>query len=179
MNRSESNSSLSRINSKSKLGRVKPRFYKQFSMIVKEYFDDVLDYLTLEELINLRSTNQALFATVHDYFSKRIIIENETIKSFQESNSLLINEFLKHIEDQIPMSTDNWLEYDIKIIIQNLGLFDKRILNSLRSLKSISKGLTDKVFAPFCIIMGFNSVSFLSIRNQIQKLEQKDGLKLL
>ena len=43
-------------------------------MIVKEYFDDVLDYLTLEELINLRSTNQALFATVHDYFSNIIII---------------------------------------------------------------------------------------------------------
>lgn len=165
MNRSDSNISLSRINSKSKIGtRVKPRFYKQFSLLVKDYFDDVLDYLTLEELINLRSTNQALYATVHDYFSKRIIIENETIKSFQESNSLLISEFLKHIEDQIPIATDNWLEYDIKTIVQNLGLFDKRVLNSLRSLKSIGKGMTDKVFAPFCLIMGYNSVSFLFIK---------------
>jgi len=65
---------------------------------------------------------------------------------------------MKIIDSQIPISHKNWLDFDLNSVINKLKVLDKRVITNLRAIKNIGK-LTEAVFAPFCIIFGYN-VSF-------------------
>lgn len=62
---------------------------------------------------------------------------------------------MKIIDSQIPISNKNWLDFDLTSVISKLKLLDKKALSNLRAIKSVGK-LSEAVFAPFCIIFGFN-----------------------
>ena len=60
---------------------------------------------------------------------------------------------MKNIDSQIPISTNNWLDFDLSSVTSKLQLLDRKILTRLRSIKSMGK-ISDLVYAPFCIIFG-------------------------
>jgi hypothetical protein len=66
---------------------------------------------------------------------------------------------MKIIDSQIPLSNKNWLDFDLGSVINKLKVLYKRIVTSVKIIKSTGK-LTDTVFAPFCIILGFNVNQF-------------------
>jgi hypothetical protein len=92
---------------------------------------------------------------VHEYYPKRLRFEVENIKYFQERNDKIFFEFMKIIDSQIPISNRNWLEFELGSVLSNLKVLDKNVVTSLRGIKSIGK-LPEAVFAPFCIIFGYN-----------------------
>jgi hypothetical protein len=62
---------------------------------------------------------------------------------------------MKIIDSQIPISNKNWLDFDLTSVINKLKIIDKKVITNLRSIKSVGK-LSEAVFAPFCIIFGYN-----------------------
>lgn len=62
---------------------------------------------------------------------------------------------MKIIDSQIPISNKNWLDFDLASVINKLKILDKKVITNLRSIKSVGK-LSEAVFAPFCIIFGYN-----------------------
>ena len=82
-------------------------------------------------------------------------LEVDRIKNFQEINYENFLNFMKIIDSQIPISNKNWLDFDLNSVINKLRILDKRVITNLRSIKSVGK-LSEAVFAPFCIIFGYN-----------------------
>jgi hypothetical protein len=111
--------------------------------------------MDLTDIGKLRSVNKLFLAIVHEYYPKRLRFEVEAIKTFQEENYDSFLNFMKIIDSQIPLSNKNWLDFNLSVVIDKLKLFDKKVVTSLRAIKSIGK-LPETVFAPFCIILGFN-----------------------
>ena len=62
---------------------------------------------------------------------------------------------MKNIDSQIPISNKNWLDFDLNVVTSKLKILDRNILTKLRAIKNIGK-LSDLIYAPFCIIFGFN-----------------------
>jgi hypothetical protein len=111
--------------------------------------------MDLSDIGKLRSVNKLFLAIVHEYYPKRLRFEVDKIKTFQEENYESFLNFMKIIDSQIPLSNKNWLDFDLSSVIGKLRVFDKKVITSLRSIKSIGK-LPETVFAPLCIILGFN-----------------------
>lgn len=105
--------------------------------------------------MKLRSSNKLFLALVHDYFPKRLRLEVEYIKNFQELNFENFVNFMKGIDSQIPISNKNWLDFDLNTVINNLKVLDKKVVINIKAIKNIGK-LSEAIFAPFCIIFGFN-----------------------
>jgi hypothetical protein len=100
---------------------------------------------------------------VNDYYPKRLKFEVDMIRLFQERKYENFMNFLKIIDSQIPMSNNNWLEFDLNVVIKKLKIFDKKVVTALRGIKHIGK-LSELVFAPFCIIFGQNVFIFFNNR---------------
>ncbi len=62
---------------------------------------------------------------------------------------------MKIIDSQIPISNKNWLDFELTSVISKLKLLDKKVIANLRAIKNLGK-LSEAVFAPFCIILGYN-----------------------
>lgn len=62
---------------------------------------------------------------------------------------------MKNIDSQIPISSKNWLDFDLASVTTKLQLLDRGIVTQLRAIKNIGK-ISDLVYAPFCIIFGIN-----------------------
>jgi len=113
-----------------------------------------LNYLELTDLCKTRATNKLFLAIIHEYFPKRLRIEVDRIKTFQEINYDNFLNFMKIIDSQIPISNKNWLDFDLNSVISKLKVIDKKVIGNLRAIKSVGK-LSEAVFAPFCIIFLF------------------------
>ena len=135
--------------------RIRPKFFKLLNVILSSHFDPIMDYLDLLELCSLRAVNHYFLSLVHDYYQRRLKFEIELITSYQEENKEKTAIFMKNIDSQIPISNKNWLDFDLVSVTQKLQLLDRNILTKLRSIKSIGK-LSDVIYAPFCIIFGYN-----------------------
>jgi hypothetical protein len=143
------------IVSRSKTTKVKPRFFKLLGQIMNYHFDDIMNYLQIKDLTRLRCSNKMYLALVHEYFPKRLRFEVDRIRVFQEDNYDVFLNFMKIIDSQIPLSNKNCLDFDLNIVIDKLKILDKNIITNMKSIKSIGK-LPEAVFAPFCIILGYN-----------------------
>jgi hypothetical protein len=117
--------------------------------------------LDLSDLAKTRNVNKLFLALVHEYYPKRLRLEVDMIKSFQEHCHDTFSNFMKIIDSQIPLSNKNWLDFDLGSVINKLKVLDKKVITSIKTIKSTGK-LPDTVFAPLCIILGFN-VLFLLI----------------
>ncbi len=136
----------------------------------------MLNYLDIGDLCKARSMNKLFLAIVHDYYPKRLRLEVDRIKLFQESNYENFLNFMKIIDSQIPISNKNWLDFDLSSVISKLKLLDKKVIANLRSIKHLGK-LSEAVFAPFCIIFGYNVINFNSRKTLIQCSRTKVGKK--
>ena len=103
----------------------------------------------------MRASNKLFLAIVHEYYPKRLRLEVERIKIFQERNYENFLNFMKIIDSQIPISYKNWLDFDLNSVIMKLRVLDKKVVTNLRSIKNMGK-LSEAIFAPFCIIFGYN-----------------------
>jgi hypothetical protein len=147
---------LKSSNSKSQIiTKVKPRYYRLLGQVLNSHFDSVLNFLDYKEVALVRGTNQMFLALIHEYFPKRLRLEVQRIRSFQEENYDILLNFMKIIDSQIPFSNDNWLDFDLISVINKLKILDKHILTSLKSIKHLVK-IPETVFAPFCLILGYN-----------------------
>ena len=108
----------------------------------------------------MRAANKLFLAIVHDYYPKRLRLEVERIKVFQERNYENFLNFMKIIDSQIPISNKNWLDFDLNSVILKLKIIDKKVITNLRAIKNIGK-LSEAIFAPFCIILGYNVHLFI------------------
>ena len=145
-----------------KNNRVKPKFFKLLGIIMNSHMDviyflnkPIFNYLDLVDLAKIRGANKLLLALAHDYFPKRLRIEVEFIKSFQESCYDSFLNFMKIIDSQIPLSNKNWLDFDLTSVINKLKVLDKKVITALKAIKNTGK-LPETVFAPICIILGYN-----------------------
>lgn len=68
---------------------------------------------------------------------------------------------MKIIDSQIPVSLNNWLDFDLNSVIAKLKLMDKNVITNLRGIKNLGK-ISEVVYAPFCIIFGYNVISLLT-----------------
>ncbi len=118
-----------------------------------------MSYLDIGDLCKARSINKLFLAIIHDYYPKRLRIEVERIKYFQEENYDNFLSFMKIIDSQIPISNKNWLDFELSSVISKLKLLDKKVISNLRGIKNLGK-LSETVFAPFCIIFGYNVFFF-------------------
>jgi hypothetical protein len=98
---------------------------------------------------------------VHEYYPKRLRFEVEKIRVFQERNYENFLSFMKIIDSQIPISHKNWLDFDLNSVINKLKIMDKKVITALRGIKNIGK-LSEAVYAPFCIIFGYNVRKYLN-----------------
>lgn len=115
----------------------------------------------------MRASNKLFLAIVHEYYPKRLRLEVERIKIFQERNYDNFLNFMKIIDSQIPISNKNWLDFDLNSVITKLRALDKKVITNLRGIKNLGK-LSEAIFAPFCIIFGYNVKLLILLINTIK-----------
>ena len=150
--------------------RIKPNLIRLINQIFydSEILNPILNYLSLIELSQFRSLNRNILFLVHEYFKKRVKIEIDYITKYQENNKEKVDFFMKNIDSQIPLSNKGWLDFDLNSVSNKLLILDRNLLTKLRSIKNIGKN-TDLIYAPFCIIFGFNKVN----NKELKKLSWK------
>ena len=165
--------------------RIRPKFFKLFNVILSSHFDPIMDYLDLLELCSVRAVSHCFLSLVHEYYQRRLKFEIGLITNYQEENKEKTASFMNNIDSQIPISNKNWLDFDLVSVTQKLQLLDRNILTKLRAIKSIGK-LNDVIYAPFCIIFGYNKNANHLTKNDTWKKtagrilsDSNLGLKLL
>ena len=150
--------------------RIKPNLIRLMNQIFynSEILEPILNYLDLIELSQFRALNHNILYIVHEYYKKRVKIEIDYITKFQDNNKEYVDFFMKNIDSQIPLSNKNWLDFDLNSVANKLLILDRNLLTKLRSIRNIGK-YTDLIYAPFCIIFGFNKVN----NKELKKLTWK------
>lgn len=133
------------------------------------YRKDILNYLDLYDLCQVRAVNKVFQVTVHEYYKTRLKLEIEYITSFQEDNKEKTEIFMKNIDSQIPISNGGWLDFDLCSVTNKITSLTKNTIIKIKAIKSLGKN-SDLIFAPFCIFMGYN-VSLIYIIFGIEKFE--------
>ena len=146
---------MNNLNKSKYNNKVKPKYYRLLGQVINLHFDSILNYLEVKEISNLRATNQMFLALTHEYYPKRLRLEIERIRFFQDENYDSLLSFMNIIDSQIPFSKNNWLEFDLPSVVDKLKILDKKILTELKSIKNLGK-VPETVFAPFCLILGYN-----------------------
>ena len=138
---------------------VKPKFIKNFNEVIINCNQSIFNYLTLLEVSLLRGVNKLFLNLINDYYEIRLKLEINDITNFQnkyEENTML---YMQNIDSQIPISTNNWLEFDLKKVTKNMELLDKNTIIQLKSIKKLTK-FNENIYAPFCIIFGYKSSNY-------------------
>jgi len=135
--------------------RIKPGFYRAMKEVFNNNINEILDFLDLYDLCYMRALNRNFLFIIHEYYKQRLKFEINLITNFQDQNKEKTAIYMKNIDSQIPISTKNWLDFDLISVTQKLKILDRNILTKLRAIKSIGK-LSDVIYAPFCIIFGYN-----------------------
>jgi hypothetical protein len=138
---------------------VSPKFLKNFREILLTYSSPIFNYLSLIDLCQVRASSKMFYGIISEYYDKRLKIEIQDITNFQTLNKEKTAEFMKNIDSQIPISYKNWLIFDLNTAtIRIQTLLNRNIITQLRSIKNLGK-ITEDVYAPFCIIFGYNKLN--------------------
>ena len=162
------------INSVYNLNNISVRIKPSLIRLINQIFYDsdllnmILNYLNLIELSQFRALNRNILYLVHEYFKKRVKLEIDYITKYQENNKEKVDFFMKNIDSQIPLSNKGWLDFDLNSVANKLLILDRNLLTKLRSIKNIGK-YSDLIYAPFCIIFGYNKVN----NKELKKLSWK------
>ena len=150
--------------------RIKPSLIRLINQIFynSDLLNLILNYLSLIELSQFRALNRNILFLVHEYFKKRVKFEIDYITKYQDNNKEKVDFFMKNIDSQIPLSNKGWLDFDLNSVANKLLILDRNLLTKLRSIKNIGK-YSDLIYAPFCIIFGYNKVN----NKELKKLSWK------
>ena len=138
---------------------IKPRYYKLLNEVFVNFAKDILNYLTLPELAILRRCNQFFLATINDYYEIRLKNEISDITNFQNENEDKTRIYMQNIDSQIPLSNNQWLEFDLNKVINEIQKLDKNTISQLKSIKKLSK-FNENIYAPFCLIFGKRQTNY-------------------
>jgi hypothetical protein len=69
---------------------------------------------------------------------------------------------MKNIDSQIPISNNNWLNFDINTVTEIINSLSKEILIRIKSIKKLGK-YSDLIYAPFCILLGQNVRKYFTL----------------
>ena len=166
---------------------IKPRSIKIFNEVIINYNQTILNYLTLQEISLLRRVNKLFLNIINDYYEVRLKLEINNITNFQNENEEKTILYMQNIDSQIPISNNQWLEFDLKKVTQDMELLDKKTISQLKSIKKLNR-FNENIYAPFCIIFGYKSSNYkvkangwkktadiiLNDPNIIQKIKQLD-----
>ena len=166
---------------------IKPRFIKAFNEVIMNCNQSILNFLTLQEISLLRGVNKLFLNIINDYYEVRLKLEINNITNFQNQNEEKTVLYMQNIDSQIPISNNQWLEFDLKKVTQDMELLDKNTIIQLKSIKKLNK-FNENIYAPFCIIFGYKSSNYkvkakgwkktadliLNDPNIIQKIKQLD-----
>ena len=133
---------------------LKPKFIKTFNEIITNYGKFIFNYLTIKELSLLRGINKLFHEVINDYYEIRLKIEINNITNFKNENEENTILYMQNIDSQIPISNNQWLEFDLKKVTKNMELLDKDTIIELKSIKKLIK-FNENIYAPFCIIFGY------------------------
>jgi len=140
-----------------------------FQKILEENNSQILNFLLIPELSLLRGINRKIKIIIDRYYVFRLTIQYNDIKNFENKNKFKKDEFLKIYDLQIPISTNDWFNYDLKKAIENILSLDRKTIAQLRGIKNL-KNLDENIYAPFCIIFNFNSDNEEIINNGWKKV---------
>ena len=138
---------------------IKPRFIKNFNDVMVNCNQSIFNYLTLQEVSLLRGLNKLFLNLINDYYEIRLKLEINEITKFQNENEENTTLYMQNIDSQIPISNNNWLEFDLKKVTKNMELLDKNTIIQLKSIKKLNK-FSETIYAPFCIIFGYKSSNY-------------------
>ena len=141
------------------LNHIKPRFIRNLNEIISKSGQFIFNYLTIKEITLLRGINKLFYESVNDYYEIRLKIEINNITNFKNENEESTILYMQNIDSQIPVSYNQWLEFDLKKVTKNMELLDKETITELKSIKKLIK-LNENIYAPFCIILGYKPSDF-------------------
>ena len=125
--------------------------------------------MTLKELSLIRGLNKLFCESINDYYEIRLKIEINNITNFKNENEENTILYLQNIDSQLPVSNNQWLEFDLKKVTKNIELLDKDTITELRTIKKLIK-FNENIYAPFCIIFGFRPSDFKVKTNGWKKI---------
>ena len=141
-----------------------PNLLRLFGEVISSNFDNILNYLDLIDLCQLRTVSKGLLSNVNNYYPLRLKMEIDLINSYQNNNKEKIEKIMEIIDSQIPLSSNNWIDFNLTSVINKILNLDSDNLLKIKSIKNIGKN-SDLIFAPFCILMNLNKNVDLNIKS--------------
>ena len=138
---------------------IKPKLIKNLNEIIINCGQYIFNYLTIKEITLLRGINRLFYESINDYYEIRLKIEINNITNFKNENEENAILYMQNIDSQIPVSNNQWLEFDLKKVTKNMELLDKDTIIELKSIKKLIK-FNEIIYAPFCIILGYKPSDF-------------------
>ena len=142
-----------------KIFQIKPKIIKHLFEVITNCGQYIFNYLTLKELSLIRGINKLFCESINDYYEIRLKIEINNITNFKNENEENTILYMQNIDSQIPLSNNQWLEFDLKKVTKNIELLDKDTITELKSIKKLIK-FNENIYAPFCIIFGYKPSDF-------------------
>ena len=118
---------------------LKPKFRKLLAGVITKNITNILNYLDLLDLCQVRAVNKLLLISVNDYYQLRLKMEIELITKFQEENSEKTELYMKNIDSQIPISNNNWLDFNLTSVTNKILSLEKENLVNIHEIKSLDK----------------------------------------
>ena len=121
----------------------------------EEFLYPILNYLSIKELANFRRINHNILNLIHQYLKERIDYEIQSTIQNQNQNEKLIISYMNHIDEQIPLTTNNWLDLNLERNLQNLNILNLELINKIININDSIK-IPDFIYKSLLIIIGFN-----------------------
>ena len=138
---------------------VKPKYIKNLNDVITNCGQFIFNFLTIKEITLLREINKLFYEAINEYYEIRLKIEINNITNFKNENEENTMLYMQNIDSQIPVSNNQWLEFDLKKVTKNMELLDKDTIMGLKSIKKLIK-FNENIYAPFCIIFGYKPTDF-------------------
>ena len=138
---------------------VKPKYIKNLNDVISNCGQFIFNFLTIKEITLLREINKLFYEAINEYYEIRLKIEINNITNFKNENEENTMLYMQNIDSQIPVSNNQWLEFDLKKVTKNMELLDKDTIMGLKSIKKLIK-FNENIYAPFCIIFGYKPTDF-------------------
>ena len=97
----------------------------------QELLNKILNYLNIIDLSNFRAVNLPILNLIHIYFKTRFNIELQSIINYQNKNKNLIISYMNHIDEQIPLTTNNWLNLNLQKNLLNLNILNQQLISNI------------------------------------------------
>lgn len=121
----------------------------------EEFLHPILNYLSIKELANFRRINHNILNLIHQYLKERFDYEIQSTIHYQNQNEKLIISYMNHIDEQIPLTTNNWLDLNLERNLQNLNILNQELINKIININDSVK-IPDFIYKSLLIIIGFN-----------------------